>query len=128
MKASRQFLSFLVAGSVGFVVDAGLTLLLVREFQWPAMLARVPAFLVSSAATYELNRRWTFEARDGSWLRRWTTYVGVTSVGALLNYLCYSLVVVALGSASATILAGVAAGSIVGLVFNFTASKRVVFK
>jgi len=128
MSRTRRFLRFFLVGALGFVVDAGLTLLLSQGTHLHALAARVPAFLVASAVTYALNHSWTFEGHTTAWLRGWIHYLAVTSVGTLLNYLTYGLTLVLLGTAPQTTLAGVALGSIVGLGFNFTLSDRMVFR
>ena len=128
MSRTQRFLRFFAVGALGFVVDAGLTLLLSQDNHLHALAARVPAFLAASAVTYALNRCWTFEDRTTAWLRGWIHYLAVTSIGTLLNYLTYALWIVLVGTSPRTTLAGVALGSIVGLGFNFTLSNRIVFR
>ncbi len=128
MSRTQRFLRFLAVGVLGFVVDAGLTLLLSQGNHLHALAARVPAFVAASAVTYALNRCWTFAARSSAWLRGWRHYLAVTSIGALLNYLTYALTIVLVGTSPRTTLAGVALGSIVGLGFNFALSDRIVFR
>lgn len=128
MSRTRRFLRFFAVGALGFVVDAGLTLALSQGAHLHALAARFPAFLAASAVTYALNRCWTFEGRTTTWLRGWSHYLAVTSIGALLNYLTYALTIVLVGTSPRTTLAGVALGSIVGLGFNFTMSDRIVFR
>lgn len=128
MSRTQRFLRFFAVGALGFVVDAGLTLLLSQDNHLHALVARAPAFLAASAVTYALNRCWTFESRTTAWLRGWIHYLAVTSIGTLLNYLTYALSIVLVGTSPRTTLAGVALGSIVGLGFNFTLSNRIVFR
>jgi len=122
-----MFPRFLVVGTIGFIIDAGCTLLLVDAAGWPAGLARLPAFLIASWATYRLNRAWTFKERSGEPLG-WSAYALATGVGAALNYATYSATVVAFGTSSPSIVGGVAAGALVGLGFNYLMSSRVVFR
>lgn len=120
-----QFLRFALVGGVGFVTDAGLTLLFHGALSLGEAPARVLAFIVAATVTWWLNRRFTFQAQGGasSWLR----YVVITSAGAAINIGCYLVVVRMLGTQALDLLAGVAVGSIVAMAFNFWVSRRWVF-
>ena len=124
-----MFARFLVVGALGFIVDAGGTLLLSKGLGVPPWVARLPAFVAATWVTYVCHRAWTFAGRaNGQPPRSWLAYMTATSLGALLNYVAYSGVLLMLGTAGATIVAGVAAGSIVGLAFNYRISSRVIFR
>ena len=124
--ASRRFRRFLVVGTVGFLCDAAVSLLLIRTAGLPPIPARVLAFIAASVVTYRLNRRWTFETAPGA-DRGWRAYVAATGVGSLLNLAAYTAWIGAFGAAPAAILTGVAMGSLVGLSFNYFASARFIF-
>jgi putative flippase GtrA len=83
---ARRLLFFLAVGAVGFVVDAGVSTGLVKALGASPFLARVPAFLLASMATYAGNRQFTFAERRSPLIRGWFLYVGSTALGALLNY------------------------------------------
>lgn len=123
----RQFGRFFAVGAIGFAVDAGVVLALSQAGLNP-LVARLLSFLVATLATYALNRRWTFGHSGGGWWRGWLTYVGATSLGAALNYAAFAIWIRAFGDEPAMIFAGTALGSAVGLVFNYTLSRRVVFR
>lgn len=62
-----MFLRFLLVGGVGFVIDAGLTWLLVRLGADP-MWARPPAIGVAMAFTWFANRTFTYAVKTArSW-------------------------------------------------------------
>lgn len=88
------------------------------------------SYLVAATTTWYLNRQLTFTDSDGSApVRQWAQFLAVNAVGGLVNYGSYSVVVVALVPAHTLVpLLGVAVGSVAGLVFNFTASRRFVFR
>lgn len=120
-----QLLRFGLVGCVGFVTDAGLTLLLHTQVGLGEAAARVLGFLGAATVTWWLNHQFTFrvEGSASSWLR----YVVITSAGAAINIACYLGVVHLLGTRPLHLLAGVAVGSIVAMGFNFWVSRRWVF-
>ena len=122
---SPQLLRFGLVGCVGFVTDAGLTILFHGSLGFGEAPARVLAFLMAATVTWWLNRQFTFQVRTGasSWLR----YVAITSVGATINIVCYLGVLRLLGTQTQHLLAGVAVGSVVAMGFNYWASRRWIF-
>lgn len=120
-----QLLRFGLVGCVGFVTDAGLTLLFHGPLGLGEAPARVLAFVAAATVTWWLNRCFTFQVQTGasSWLR----YVVITSAGAAINIACYLAVLRVLGTQPLDLVAGVAVGSIVAMGFNFWVSRRWVF-
>jgi len=121
--ASGAFLRFCLVGVVGFVVDAGLTLLFTQAAQWPPLPSRVAAFLLAATATWLLNRRYTFRSTAGA--RSWMPYVAATSFGAVINISVYWLWLGIAGESPAAILGGVALGSVMALAFNYFVSRAI---
>jgi putative flippase GtrA len=110
----KRLFWFLLAGGGGFIIDAGLTHLLITAAHVSPFHARIPAILCAMGFTWLINRSRTFEPSRHSLavegFRYWA--VGITS--ALLNYAVYSaliyhlpmlqpIVAVVLSSASATL-------------------------
>jgi len=60
--------------------------------------------------------------------RQWARFIATNALGALVNYGSYSAVVTLLPAGTWVPLLGVAVGALAGLGFNFTASRRFVFK
>jgi putative flippase GtrA len=125
---ARRFVSFALIGAAVFVVDAvllqvGVGLGLAK----PA--ARVVSLFLAMNLSFALNRAVTFASFRGTPLpRQWAMFMAANSLGAGINYLVF----LALGTgqgwfAGAPVLA-VAAGSIAGLGFNFTASRLTAFR
>ena len=121
-----QFLRFCVVGTAGFLVDAGITLLLTQIFSVGATSARVLAFLIAVSVTWALNRHFTFQV-DAS-VSTWLPYLMSSSLGALINVAIYLLWLRWAGHSGTQILAAVAIGSIGALAFNFTISRYVIFR
>lgn len=122
----REFLRFCMVGTVGFVVDAGTTMLLTQMLAVAAAPARVMAFLVAASVTWALNQRFTFKA--GSDMATWLPYVVSTSLGALINIGVYLLWLRWAGHSPTQIVVGVAMGSVCALAFNYTIARRVIFR
>lgn len=119
---------FSLVGGLGFLVDAGLLLLLL-ETGLNAYLARLGSFAVAVTCTFFLNCFYTFAAHraDGEQLGQlWVRYVAANSLGMTTNYLCYSAVVFGLGDARVMVVSGLVLGSAAGLLVNFTLSKRIL--
>jgi putative flippase GtrA len=121
---SRAFLRFCLVGVVGFLADAGLTLLLTQTLHVSPVPARVVAFVLAASVTWHLNHQFTFRSTAG--VRSWLPYLVATSCGAAINVGVYSLWLRHFGDGPAEILAGVAIGSVSALAFNFAASRAIL--
>jgi putative flippase GtrA len=122
-----QFLRFALVGCAGFVVDAGV-LSLVLWLGADHYTGRIASYLAAATFTWALNRNYTFRAQRGTGLlSEWGRFLAANAVGGVINWATYAILV----SFSATVFAhpviGVAAGSLAGLVVNFTLSRRFVF-
>lgn len=130
---TTQVLRFAGAGVAGLVADAGvLYLLMGLGLGWAA--ARVLSFLAAVWATWNLNRRYTFEAGGASAWRQWWRYLLAMSGGGLVNYAVYSAVMLyaphrwpLLLPIALLPLCAVAAGSVAGMTVNFGSAKFFVF-
>ncbi|MGO8952330.1 MAG: GtrA family protein [Rhodomicrobium sp.] len=123
----RQFVLFAVVGATGFAVDAGTLTLLIAAGLSP-LFARLPSFLSAATYTWALNRRVTFRDKGSSLVRQWLHFLAVNSAGGLVNLSVYTFLIWPDGAVTASPVAAAAAGSLSGLVFNFTLSRKFVFK
>ena len=125
----RQFVLFVAAGTLGFVVDAAVlyaALALGAGFYG----GRVISFLAAAFTTWQVNRRFTFTDRGAAtplW-REWFRYLYAMTFGALVNYFAYVMTLHALPMAWWVPLAGVAVGSVCGLFVNFVLARQWVFR
>lgn len=128
---SRAFLSFAVAGTIAFVVDACVVLVLTALGMSP-YVARVFSFTAAATTTWVINTRVTFRAeRQPLSFSRWCTYMATMLGGLSVNYAIYALVLCFAGRTPPTqmvLLAGVAAGAIVGLAVNYTVCRVWLFR
>jgi putative flippase GtrA len=130
-----QFLRFATVGVKVSLIDAGGTYLLPWLFGMNLHVARVISLTTAIMVGYLLNRYFTF-GRDqrGSFHRQMAGHFGVHAAGGLLNYAVFSGVI-ALGynhliQPQALLLLPLVAiwiGGLVGLVFNFSVSSKLVF-
>lgn len=123
----RQFALFCVAGTLGFLVDAGIVQTLVH-FGVDPYLGRLVSFCCALTATWSFNRRYTFvAARDDNPLREWLRYFVAMLGGFAVNYGTYAALVYALPLVRTWPALGVAAGSVAGLLVNYLSSRYWVF-
>jgi putative flippase GtrA len=118
----QQFGLFTLVGAAGFLVDAGV-LLLLAALGLNIYLARVLSWLTAATFTWWLNRTLTFKDRDTGLLRQWLMFLVANAGGGLINIGVSSLLIAA---RIAPVLA-VACGALAGLSWNFLASRRFVF-
>ena len=129
---ARQIPSFVLIGALGFCVDAGLTVLIATGLGVSPFFARLPAVAAATAATFLLNRAFTFGGRD-SWLREFARYVLVAASGQALNYAVYAaalttLGALGLGQAPAAITFSVACGAGAAMFLTFAGFRLFAFR
>ena len=94
MKIARQFLSFSVVGTVGFVVDAGVLTLVLETTDLGLYVGRLISFVSAATVTWALNRRYTFrDAKKSKRFGQWARFLLVNSGGGLINYATYAVLV-----------------------------------
>jgi putative flippase GtrA/4-amino-4-deoxy-L-arabinose transferase-like glycosyltransferase len=116
------YVRFLLVGGIGFVIDAGLTYLLVRSNVAP-WLARIPAILFAMTFTWLSNRYFTYEVKTARSTGEAMRYALVATVMALINYLIY-FVLVSLGTWP---VAAVTLATACQISISFHAYRRFVF-
>jgi putative flippase GtrA len=121
----RQFALFALVGGAGFVVDAGIFLLLVQGLGANLYPARLVSWLVAATFTWRLNRTLTFRNADrlDAW-RQWLRFLAANLGGGLVNLALSTLLIGRVGVAPVL---AIACGSIAGLLWNFLASRKFVF-
>jgi putative flippase GtrA len=131
LSASR-FLRFAVVGAAGFFVNEA-ALALAHEFLGAGPHAGwFIAFVPAVTFTWWGNRKLTFadQASDGhvGMLAEWARFVATNGIGAAANFAVYAALI---GYAPFPLdipYVALAVGILVGLVFNFTLSKKLVFR
>lgn len=125
----RQFLSFSMVGAIGFVIDSATLHFLITHLGAGLYGGRVISYVVAASFTWALNRRFTFrQERSADSLAEWRRFLVANAAGGLVNYATYAILVTYSGMIAANPVLGVAAGSVAGLAFNFSASRYFVFR
>lgn len=124
-----QLALFSVAGTIGFVVDAGTVQLLVSLADWNPYVARLLSFLAAAFVTWLINRAYTFSGvRRHRLLGEWLRYLLAMSGGFVVNYGIYSLLVFRYELVQQWPVLGVAAGSLAGMVSNFVMARWWIYR
>jgi putative flippase GtrA len=123
-----EFIRFGMVGTVGFLVDAGVLLAMLRLGLGP-WVGRIISYICAATATYTLNRLWTFRAaeQNASW-RQWGLFLLLNLSGFAFNYGTYALLLLTVPLVLAQPVLGVAAGALAGMFANFFVSRRFVFR
>ncbi len=123
-----EFIRFGMVGTLGFLVDAGVLLAMLRLGLGP-WVGRIISYICAATATYTLNRLWTFRAaeQNASW-RQWGLFLLLNLSGFAFNYGAYALLLLTVPLVLAQPVLGVAAGALAGMFANFFVSRRFVFR
>ena len=131
--ARSQFLRFGLVGGAGFVVDEAVLAIFHYLIGLDRYSARAISIFCAMTFTWWGNRNLTFaeHAATGSAAdvaHEWFKFVLANGLGAIVNYATYSLFVSFAPAPFNNPLLAAAIGVGVGLIFNFTLSKRFVFR
>jgi putative flippase GtrA len=118
-----ELLRFIFVGCLGFVVDAGLVLLLSEAGVSP-ILARIPALTFAIITTWILNRTLTFRVNSTRSSKEAWRYLVVALSAAILNFLFYTALVMA----DVRPVTAVAVSTIALLFCSFYGYRRFAFK
>jgi putative flippase GtrA len=120
----QQLGLFTLVGAAGFLIDAGILLLLANVFGVNIYVARLLSWPAVATFTWLLNRTLTFRDRDTALLRQWLTFLAANTGGGLIN-ICLSSALIA---AHVAPIPAIACGSLAGLLWNFLSSRGFVFR
>ena len=120
-------LRFLLVGAVGFIVDAGVLLLLTHGFGASPVWGRIPSLLIALTTTWWLHRHFTFKwAREVTpSAREWLRFALANGVGNGANLAIYWLLI---GSFGWGILISLTVASVVAAGVNYGMTARWVFR
>ncbi|HME41162.1 MAG TPA: GtrA family protein [Steroidobacteraceae bacterium] len=124
-----EILSFTVIGGAGFVVDT--SVLYAALYLGLGLYAgRVISYLAAVTFTWALNSRYTFKQRatDISRFRQWQRFAVSQLSGAVINLGVYGGLVRMSRYCAEHPVIGVAVGSLMGLMANYLAARRFVFR
>ena len=125
---SAELARFAVVGAIGFAVDAAVLQTLVSAAGWSPFAARALSFPVALAVTFTINRYWTFKGLKLTLGRAYGAYGAIQALGALINLAVFSLCVLLAPALYERPVIALGIGAAVSLLFNFYATRRVVFR
>lgn len=130
LNTSKQLSLFVIIGSVGFAIDAGILTALSRIFDVNLYLSRLFSFSTASLATWLLNRSLTFRSQTrGVNIHKseYMRYMLVQIAGALANLLVFSILIAFYPVLKSYPVLPLAVAAIIGLVINFTGTRYWVY-
>lgn len=121
-------LRFLVVGSIGFMVDGGMMMLLEAQVGWSPLLARMLSFPLAVTVTWLLNRIWTFKRRtQRAAAGQYALYFLIQLGGLAINFSVFALLISSVAWFADHSIVALALGSVLAMVFTFACSTRFVF-
>jgi len=130
MKLAGQFLRFSTIGAAGFVVDISI-LYLMLYMGLDLYSARVISFVAAATSTWIGNRLLTFrpDRKGGRKISgEWVVYLAAMTVGGLVNYGIYALLIGFFQLFHDHPWLAVAGGTGAGLLINFMLARRILYK
>ena len=125
-----SILRFAIIGALGMPVDWGM-LQLVMHLGAPRDGARLAAWFCAATFTWAGNRYFTFagkRAHGRAIVQEWLRFLGANSVGGAANVGCFLALTHFAPSPFNNTNVAFVIGVLVGLVFNFTLSRTLVFR
>ena len=124
-------LRFAVIGALGMPVDWTVLQLMVHWGTGP-YLGRILSWFCAATFTWAGNRYFTFAAKRALTIlgtgKEWLRFLAANAVGGLVNVGLYSVLVRFAPPPFNNLTVALACGVLLGLAFNYTLSKKVVFK
>jgi putative flippase GtrA len=129
LRSERQrILRYLIVGTIGFIVDAGLVAVQVHLLGIGSYVARGPSFLTAVTVTWHLNSTHTFKGLvrhpAGKAYRR---YLLAQVIGATANLGVYAVAIASIPYCAKYPVTAVAIASGFGLIVNYTLARLFVF-
>ena len=127
-----RFLRFAVVGGAGFFVNEAILFVAIRWLHLGAYAGGIFAFLLTVTFTWWGNRMLTFREeavhRGTAMIEEWFKFVTANAIGFVVNYAVYASLVTFAPAPLNSPYVALAFGTLAGLIFNFTLSKRFVFR
>lgn len=130
--STSRFLRFASVGATGFLVNEAALAVAHELMHMGNHAAWFFGFAISVTFTWWGNRKLTFADKASDHhigiLAEWARFVATNSFGAAANFAIYVLCIHYAPWPLSTPYLALAAGTIVGLFFNFAAAKTLVFR
>ena len=130
--AGSRFIRFGIVGAGGYVVDATILFLMVQVVHLDPYSGRLVSYLAAATCTWAGNRYLTFADQRAHGLagiaQEWLKFLGANAIGGLVNLGLYGVLLHYAPRPFNYYLLAQLLGVLAGLMFNFTLSKRLVFR
>ncbi len=130
--AASKLVRFGAVGGAGFVVNEAALVVARMAFHLGDHPAWLFGFAVAVTFTWWGNRTFTFHEHKSSghsgMLAEWARFVATNSFGAIANFCAYALLIRYAPWPLNVPYIALFFGVLVGMVFNFTLSKKLVFR
>ncbi len=123
-----SFWRFGLVGVGGLFVDMAVLYAVMWSLCLSAMSGKVFSFLAAATFTWWMNRRYTFGRSGKSLIHEWASFLATNAFGGAVNFAVYTAMVTQAFPYVWMPALATAAGSLGGLLFNYTASRHIVFK
>jgi len=125
----KSFGLFVLAATVGFIIDASVVTALVRVLAWGPWQGRFVSFPLAVTATWWLNRRYAFRGTGGGDRRiEYAAYWAIQLAGAAVNFGIYGLCLRAAPALAEFPFVPVAVGGLAAMLFNFAVARTTVYR
>lgn len=127
-----SILRFAIIGALGLPVDAGVLWLMTHKAGLDPYSGRIVSWLCAATFTWIGNRYFTFRGARArgvaGTVKEWLRFLVANAVGGLVNVGLYSTLVRFAPPPANNLYIALILGVLAGLIFNFTLSKKLVFK
>ncbi len=121
----QQFMKFGVVGTIAFLIDYGVLMLLNQGFGMDATVAAFISYIVSVIFNYVASMRYVFTRRDDiSRRREFTIFVVLSLIGLVINEIIMYFGVMALGNTALMVTAVKLVATVIVMVWNFFSRKK----
>ena len=91
-KEVKRFLKFGVVGTLGFIIDFGLTILLIERFNFLKLVANAIGFTFAVCSNFTFNRYWTYPDSRTKHIGKQLVQFGIVNFcGLCINSLTFFL-------------------------------------
>jgi putative flippase GtrA len=122
-----QLVQFGIIGTIGFFWYTGVEYA-ATPYVGP-YVGGLAGFVIAASSNWVLNRYWTFRHRPRVALhRQWLMFLAANSVGSAVNLGINFTLIATVPFCCAHLFVPIMIGTLCGMVFNYSASRKLVFR
>jgi putative flippase GtrA len=126
--AMEQLTRFALVGALGFLLDSGVLYIGLYFLGLGYYLGRLVSYLCASTVTWYFHRVYTFKLKSlANKKKQFLSFVLLNSLGGVVNYSIYALLVANYEIYREIPVVAVAIGALFGMFVNYYLSKKIVF-